>query len=235
MDAAAFTVLLIVAVPATALGLQLFARRVLSVVTRDDSRDTAGDLAGVQSCALHLLMLYTVVSLGALELRVGVSAAEGVFAVFTGAAFAVASFFGLRRFQRLCTRMIGDPIGGSLTPATLRGLEPIAALLAHVVLCPVAQELFFRRLLLSRVGALLPDAGGVYASYAISGVLCFATLALPDGVWCALVVRAPFGVLLSGLHLAGGGFGASFLAHTAHNLAEFALIALGAHLTGKGD
>ena len=235
MDAAATTVLLCVAVPFTALGLQFFSRRILSVVSRDDSKDALGDLAGVQSCALHLLLLYAVVSLGALDLRIDVSAAEGILAVFAGAAFAFASFFGLRRLQRACIRMFGDPLGGSLTPATLRGMESVVALLAHVVLSPVTQELFFRRLLLGRVSALLPSAGESFVTHLISGVLCFATLALPDGVWCSLVVRAPLGILLSGLHIAGGGFGAAFLAHTAHNLAEYALIALGAHLSGKGE
>lgn len=232
----ATTAALCAAGPLTGIVLRAFAARMLGVWVRNDGSDAANQLSGIVDGALHLLLLYGVSVLGGWDLRVDLGAAEGTLAIVAGVAFAMGSFFGLRRLQRSCIKGCGDPLGGSLTPLALRGLNWIVGLLSHVVLSPLSEELFFRGLLLGRVDALLPSGvSSTIAAHTLSGVVCFGIMAYPEGVWSVVAVRVPLGLLLSLVYVAGGGFAAAFLAHTAHNVAEFALLALNSHLIGKGE
>ena len=217
--------------PMVGLALRTFGQRMLSVVGKDDGRDSARDLAGVVEIAFHLVLLYIAITFGSWGLF-DIEFFEALLCLMLGAAFAVLTFFGLRRLQQWCSHTFGDFLGGALTPAAVRGIAPLFGLISYGFLCPISEELFYRRLLLNRI--YTEDFTSLVAAHAISGILCFSAVGLSDGVWNVIVIRLPFSLLLTTLFI-GGGFGASFLAHTVHNLAEVALILGSAHLAGKGE
>jgi len=136
----------------------MFARQIAAYFFRDTSSlNHARELSGVLDCLTHILLLYAATALGVWDdARIEVGVAEGVLAICSGAGCALVTFFVLRRLQQACIKTFGDPLGGSLTPSSVRGLPPIVGLLLHVVLRPIAEEMFFRRLLLGRVGAIMP-------------------------------------------------------------------------------